>query len=421
MADAIDPSIVMRSQNYDGATRGAQVTGVAVCSLCLTWISFTLRIYVRLGILKFVGREDWLTVAAMTIFTIFCSLCLRATVYGLGAHMKAVTQESLETGTRIVFMCELLYVVTTTVTKVAIAAYFLRLSSKLYQRLTVYITLATVMIFSTMYFFFLIFQCGPISYLWEKYNEDAHGYCLSSDTLSAVTYIHSAMSTITDWAFGILPISFVWNMQMDPRTKFSVILILCLGFFASTATIVRIYYIARLTETSDLSWEGIHLAKWSMVEPAIAITAMNIATLRPLFTRNLFQFASKRFDRSTDVAKDTLRPPDLGTDYNRDNSISGKDFSVEFAALLGLSRVGVTTEIYAGSAPPSESEKWRNKWKRRGEIDHQLMERVNESQTELQLLSAEDAAGPSHRELSRGAINWDEGIKTTTVITSRVQ
>jgi hypothetical protein len=46
-------------------TRGAQVTGVAVCGLCLTWISVTLRFYVRIRILKFIGREDWLTVAAM--------------------------------------------------------------------------------------------------------------------------------------------------------------------------------------------------------------------------------------------------------------------------------------------------------------------------------------------------------------------
>lgn len=46
-------------------TRGAQVTGVAVCGLCLTWISVSMRFYVRIRILKFIGREDWLTVAAM--------------------------------------------------------------------------------------------------------------------------------------------------------------------------------------------------------------------------------------------------------------------------------------------------------------------------------------------------------------------
>jgi hypothetical protein len=52
---------------YGGVTRGAQVTGVAVCSLSLTWISTVLRFYVRVSILKFVGREDWLTIAAMVI------------------------------------------------------------------------------------------------------------------------------------------------------------------------------------------------------------------------------------------------------------------------------------------------------------------------------------------------------------------
>jgi hypothetical protein len=50
---------------YTGVSRGAQVTGVAVCGLSLTWISTALRFYVRIWVLKFVGREDWLTVAAM--------------------------------------------------------------------------------------------------------------------------------------------------------------------------------------------------------------------------------------------------------------------------------------------------------------------------------------------------------------------
>ena len=52
-------------------TRGAQVTGVAVMALSLTWISVTLRFYVRIRILRFIGREDWLTVAAM-VRPLFC-------------------------------------------------------------------------------------------------------------------------------------------------------------------------------------------------------------------------------------------------------------------------------------------------------------------------------------------------------------
>ena len=116
-------------------------------------------------------------------------------------------------------------------TKLSIAAYFLRLSSKRYQTIVVYSTLTVVMIFSTMYFFFLLFQCAPISFLWSKY-QDGTGHCLKSPILANVTYAQCAMSAITDWSFGILPIFFVWKMQMNPRTKLSVILVLSLGFLS---------------------------------------------------------------------------------------------------------------------------------------------------------------------------------------------
>lgn len=61
----------IRREDAKMLTRGAQVTGVAVCSLCLTWISVSLRFYVRIGILKFFGREDWLTLAAMVCLISF--------------------------------------------------------------------------------------------------------------------------------------------------------------------------------------------------------------------------------------------------------------------------------------------------------------------------------------------------------------
>jgi hypothetical protein len=49
-------------------TRGAQVTGIAVLGLSLTWISSFARMYVRTRMLKFVGKEDWLTAAAVVCF-----------------------------------------------------------------------------------------------------------------------------------------------------------------------------------------------------------------------------------------------------------------------------------------------------------------------------------------------------------------
>lgn len=190
---------------------------------------------------------------------------------------------------------------------------------------------------------------------------------------------------------------------------------------ASTATIVRIVYIRSLTLTDDYSWEGINLVKWSLVEPAIAITAMNIATLRPMF-KNFFFFARKRFDHSTD-SSDNTRPSGestvkLRSGSNNNNTVSAKEYSVEFAEMLGLSRVGVTTEISAGGSK-SERSRLRSRFQssRMGvslrDFKTEKVKHDSESQTELN-------EGLSIWHLDGSAsdpLDWSQGIKATTVIT----
>jgi hypothetical protein len=67
-------------------TRGAQVTGVAACALCLTWLSCAARAYVRIHMQHFFGIEDWLTLAALLLLTATCGLLLESVNWGLGAH-----------------------------------------------------------------------------------------------------------------------------------------------------------------------------------------------------------------------------------------------------------------------------------------------------------------------------------------------
>jgi hypothetical protein len=143
--------------------------------------------------------------------------------------MDAIPSNQLQTGLKYIFVCELLYVFTTTVAKLSIGIYFLRLASKNYQVRIIHTTLAVIMVASTMYFIFLFFQCSPISFMWNQY-EHGTGSCLSANTISNVAYAYAAISAVTDWSFGILPVFFVWKMKMNPRTKFSIILILSLGF-----------------------------------------------------------------------------------------------------------------------------------------------------------------------------------------------
>ncbi|KAM3069179.1 hypothetical protein ACMFMG_010699 [Clarireedia jacksonii] len=373
-----------------GVNRGAQVTGVACASLALPWIAVILRFYVRTRIQRFFGPEDWLTVASMTIFTALCALLLRSLTYGLGAHIYNVDADYLETLAKYIFSSELLYVSTTAITKLSIGVYFLRLSSRRYHFWIIYSVTTVVLSASTGYLFFLLFQCQPISYFWSQYDGD-RGFCLSRSILANVTYAHAAMSAVTDWAFGILPIAFVWKMKMNPRTKLSVVLILSLGFFASTATLVRLYYIHKLSVTTDYTWEGINLVKWSLVEPAIGLTAAAFATLRPLFQRLLSR--QRAFSSYSNASQNTVGK------YSSDRSRASEDeYSKQFAAMLGLSaRYGVRTYVYA---------------------DHKIMLKEDMERAETEKFKNEemddsmDASMLTHREQ---AIDWNQGVKTTVI------
>jgi hypothetical protein len=128
------------------------------------------------------------------------------------------------------------YVITTCLLKITIGVFLMQICVKKSQ---INIIRGVILVFGifTIYFLFLmIFQCHPISYFWMSPPDPQPGYtppagesCVSRDIIADSTYAHGALSAAVDWTLGILPIFLVWNLNMNPRTKISVALILALG------------------------------------------------------------------------------------------------------------------------------------------------------------------------------------------------
>lgn len=97
------------------------------------------------------------------------------------------------------------------------------------------------------------------------------------------------MNASADWAFGILPLFIVWDLQLNRRTKALVVGILAFAAIGSTATIVRMKYIHNLINGPDFLWATTDVAMWSTIEPGIGITAASMATLRPLLQNCLYR------------------------------------------------------------------------------------------------------------------------------------
>ena len=55
------------------------------------------------------------------------------------------------------------------------------------------------------------------------------GSCIDKDSIPDAAIAHSVVSFLGDWILGLMPIVLLWDLQMNLRTKVSVIIVLSLG------------------------------------------------------------------------------------------------------------------------------------------------------------------------------------------------
>ncbi|KAB2110420.1 hypothetical protein AG0111_0g1641 [Alternaria gaisen] len=97
----------------------------------------------------------------------------------------------------------------------------------------------------------------------------------------------SAVSIFSDWFCAIIPIPLLWNVQIDFRVKISIIALLGLGVFASTAAIVRLTVTVNLSATTDFLYYAMPVAAWAHAELGLGVVLANLSALRPLLEKVL--------------------------------------------------------------------------------------------------------------------------------------
>jgi hypothetical protein len=147
------------------------------------------------------------------------------------------------------WICELLYIIASSVLKVAIGTFLLRVTTKKVHIFIIRVIIAGTCVFGTLYFFVAFLQCRPFADFW-RINPGAPT-CISHDIITGCTYAASVLVSLSDWTYGILPIFIVWDLNMTKRNKLLVAGILAFAAIGSTATVVRIPYIHTLRQSDD--------------------------------------------------------------------------------------------------------------------------------------------------------------------------
>lgn len=95
-------------------------------------------------------------------------------------------------------------------------------------KISIYVTAFIVTALGLQNIIFLLIQCKPISWYWDKTSLPA-GACFDGTIISANTITVNVGAAATDVFTSILPIILLWSIKMNLKTKISVCLMLGLG------------------------------------------------------------------------------------------------------------------------------------------------------------------------------------------------
>ena len=165
--------------------------------------------------------------------------------------------------------------------KISLGIFYLRIVVSRWHKITVSATVGNAAIFTSYYFFAILFSCGLPSHFLAN---ALHGKCTGTvHSRYAVNITAGVINAVSDFVLAILPIALINKACIPLPAKISASLILLLGCVGSAASVVRLSYVHGLSYNIRFFEVGVDITIWSIIEVGLCITAASLATLRPLF------------------------------------------------------------------------------------------------------------------------------------------
>ncbi|PVH82004.1 hypothetical protein DL98DRAFT_514370 [Cadophora sp. DSE1049] len=239
------------------------------------------RMYVRTVMLKTLGVDDWLILAA-TICGVGVFICFVGETHnGKGMHTKSIRPDEMIRLSHWTFFHSIIVTVGISLVKLSVAFFLLRLAPGKGHKVFLYCVIAFLVAFTLSSAGTIMFSCIPIRASWDRASEP-NAKCFSLDTFTNIGLFNSIVNIVTDVLFASLPIPIVWKLQVNLRTKISLIGILSLGYFACVCSIVKTTIQVKVFSDLDNTRDDKYTI-WNAIELYVGLLAASLPALRPLF------------------------------------------------------------------------------------------------------------------------------------------
>ncbi|PSK42881.1 hypothetical protein B9Z65_6835 [Elsinoe australis] len=309
----IEPRTLERridNQAYGGL--GPMLLGISWTECVIATILVLLRAYgarYRAGAL----RWDFVFVAAGTVLGIVTQvLFVFACLNGVGDHVKNLSYPQLFASLKYSWIGVVIGLVATTVAKLGIIALLLQVATPAQKKRKAFLWALAVFIciVGIAQMTITLTQCSPTDRLWYRTKP---GNCDRTHFAAQFGYFQGATAIFADIVLAFYPVTIVWNLQASWRVKAGFCVLMAGGILPATAAIIRTYYIKRLENPKDFTWEFVPFLSWACTELWFVIILGSIPPLRPLFKRWFGKVKSNLTESGNPTSKSTKTGTHRGT------------------------------------------------------------------------------------------------------------
>lgn len=260
--------------------------------------------------------------------------------YTTGIHEHSSSSDLIDVSkvlNKLFYAEEALYAVSITVIKTSVLLFYYRIFGvRPDVRKAIYALEALVTAWGVATFFTTIFQCTPVSAVWER---PSGAHCVNQ---AGFLYGTAIPNTLVDIALLVLPLCVLWALHLDKKKKIGVSLVFSVGFVVCVLSVVRIWSVTTLDQ-DHITQSYVKPLIWSTVETNVGITCACLPTLQPLLNATLCRKGSSR-------RKDFKPPPSHSWPHDGRRLLSGRTLTKQFQ------RMGNNLEPLA--VPSSLSNAW---------------------------------------------------------------
>ncbi|CAD6592983.1 MAG: hypothetical protein ASARMPREDX12_006635 [Alectoria sarmentosa] len=261
-------------------SRQVQILSVTSMLIFLSTLAVSLRfVSRRISTGKFY-MDDYVIVFALLLSFGDCICQFVGVRYGLGQHIDQVGKQDEVTYLLILYVLQLFWNTTLPAIKVSILLFYRRLFPV--RRLLV----ASSIIGAILLAWYIaiqitaIFQCLPIHYYWRRLDQ---GHCIQTTNFYIIL---ASLNLATDVAILILPIPFIWHIQIQKSKKLWRSVVFLLGSFVCVTSVIRLQTLTDI-DNEDITWSNVYPGLWTAIEASLGIVAACLPSLGPVLHKSI--------------------------------------------------------------------------------------------------------------------------------------